>query len=93
MKPSIAVVVIVAYGTTTVLVYGTATFISGTAHLSYNAPRNPSDGMIIDNYAILSFITVDILLAKTFIILVLFVFLLEIIHKVVLHLPYFLIYF
>ena len=43
--------------------------------------------MIFDNYALPSFISVDMLLAKAF--LIFFVFLFEIIHEAILHLEIF----
>ena len=41
-------------------------FINGPANLPDKAPRNSADWIVLDIYVLLSFISVDILLAKTF---------------------------
>ena len=79
---------IVADDTKNFLAKETLTFISGPFNLPNKAPLNPPDRMILDNWALLSFISVNILLAKAFI-SYFFVLLLEIIHEAILFLESF----
>ena len=65
---------IAANGAKRFLAKRTATFINGPANLPDKAPRSPPDWMILDNCALLSFILVEILLAKAFLILVFYLF-------------------
>ena len=48
----------------------TLTFINGAANLSNNRPRNSPDQIILDNCALLSFISIKMLLVIKFLILV-----------------------
>ena len=57
------------YMVATFLVKGTATFITGPANLLNKAPKNLPDWIILDNWDLLSFIPIKILVEKTFFIL------------------------
>ena len=61
------------------------TFIIGPANIPTKAPINPPDWISIYNCALLNFITVDLVLTKTFLVLgYFFVLLLVMIHEVIL---------
>ena len=60
--------------------------------LSNVLTRNPPERIILDNFSLLKNTSVDMLLAKAFLILVFFVLLLEIIYVAILILKYFLSY-
>ena len=55
-----------ANGTKIFLSKGKATFINETANLPKRAPINPPYWMILENWALLSYTSVGILLAKAF---------------------------
>ena len=61
---------IVVNGVKTFLAKKRATFINGLANFLNKAPRNPPYWMILENCGLLSFISVDILSAKTFFVLI-----------------------
>ena len=73
---------IVANDAKTVLAKGTATFINGPANLPKKVLRNTTDWIILGNCALLIFISVDALLAKVFLLLVLCGYL-EMIHEAI----------
>ena len=70
------------------LAIGITKFVSTFfSRLPYQEPKDPADWIILDVWALLSFISVEILLENAFISV--FVLLLEIIHVAILHLESF----
>ena len=59
-------VAIIPNGAKTFFAKGTASFINGPANLLSKDPKNPPDWIVLEIWALKSFISVDILLLRAF---------------------------